>query len=126
MLSTAAIAACAILALLTAFQLALIAGAPLGRFAWGGQTDVLPLRLRIGSVVSIATYAVIAVILLERATLVSWIGSSEFVQIAAWVVFAFFAFGILTNAVSRSKPERFTMTPVVIILAALSLVVALG
>jgi hypothetical protein len=50
----AAIVACAVLAGLTVFQAALIAGAPLGRFAWGGQHDVLPAKLRIGSAVSIA------------------------------------------------------------------------
>ena len=30
------------------------------------------------------------------------------------------------NAISRSKPERYTMTPVTIVLAVLSLLVALG
>ena len=43
----AAIAACVILAALAIFQAALIAGAPLGRFAWGSQHSVLPTKLRI-------------------------------------------------------------------------------
>ena len=42
----AAIAACILMAALAVFQAALIAGAPLGRFAWGGQHDVLPAKLR--------------------------------------------------------------------------------
>ena len=49
----AAIALTVILALLAVFQLALVLGAPLGRFAWGGTHRVLPARLRIGSAVSI-------------------------------------------------------------------------
>lgn len=126
MTAFAAIAATVVLGLLAVFQLALVAGAPLGRLAWGGQSRVLPTRLRIGSVVSLIVYALIAAVLLERAGLIQLFGSLGFVQIAAWVVFAYFALGILLNAISRSKPERYTMVPVTIVLAALSLLVALG
>ena len=52
---------------LAVFQVLLIAGAPLGRFAWGGQNAVLPARLRIGSAVSIVLYAVFAVLMLQVA-----------------------------------------------------------
>lgn len=34
--------------------------------------------------------------------------------------------GIILNAISRSKAERYTMVPVVVVLAALSLLIALG
>jgi len=115
-----------LLGLLTIFQLALIAGAPLGHFAWGGQSRVLSTKLRIGSVVSIVLYAIIAVILLERAGVTQLFNAPQFLQVATWVIFAYFALGIFLNAVSRSKPERYTMTPVVLVLAVLSLVVALG
>ena len=53
MTALAAIVATVILGLLAVFQLALVAGAPLGHLAWGGRSRVLPTRLRIGSVVSI-------------------------------------------------------------------------
>ena len=43
-----------------------------------------------------------------------------------WVLTGYFALGIVMNAISRSKPERFTMTPVSLVLAGLCLVVALG
>jgi hypothetical protein len=126
MTEIAAIAACTILAALAVFQAALIAGAPIGRFAWGGQHEVLPRRLRIGSVVSIVLYAAFSVVILERADLVSVFGSDGFVQVACWVLFGYFALGIVMNVISRSKPERNTMTPVALLLAALVLVVALG
>ncbi|HRN28494.1 MAG TPA: hypothetical protein PK890_02135 [Terrimesophilobacter sp.] len=45
---------------------------------------------------------------------------------AMWVVFGFLALGVLMKAVSRSKPERYTMTSVVLALAALALVIALA
>ena len=43
-----------------------------------------------------------------------------------WVVFAYFAVGIFLNAVSRSKPERYVMVPVTIVLTVLSFFIAMG
>ena len=126
MTAFAAIAASVILAALALFQLALIFGAPIGQFAWGGQNRVLPARFRAGSAVSIVLYAVFALILLQRAGLVTVFGSDLFVQVAAWVLFGYFVLGILMNGISRSKPERNTMVPVTVVLSVLSLIVALG
>ena len=126
MTEIAAIAACTILAALAVFQAALIAGAPIGRFAWGGQHELLPRRLRIGSAVSIVLYAAFALVILERAGLVTIFGNTGFLQVACWVLFGYFTLGIVMNVISRSKPERNTMTPVALVLAVLVLVVALG
>ncbi|WP_286309371.1 hypothetical protein [Agromyces mangrovi Wang et al. 2018] len=114
-----------VLVLLAVFQLALVFGAPLGRFAWGGQHRVLPARLRVGSAVSIVVYAFIAAIAWDRVGLIDVFGD-PFAEIAMWVVFGYFALGILANAVSRSVAERAVMVPVSIVLAALSLLIALG
>lgn len=114
-----------ILALLAVFQIALAAGAPWGHFAWGGQQRVLPRKLRIGSVIAVVIYAVTAFIAWERVG-VSTLLPAPFVQVAMWVLFAYFALGIVMNAISRSKPERYTMTPVVAVLAVLSLLIAMG
>lgn len=114
-----------VLALLAAFQLALVFGAPLGRFAWGGQHRVLPKRLRIGSAVSIIIYALIVVISWDRVGAVD-VFPPPFAEIAMWVIFAYFVLGILMNAISRSKPERYTMVPVTLVLAVLSCLIAMG
>ncbi|MFO6452465.1 MULTISPECIES: hypothetical protein [unclassified Aeromicrobium] len=124
MVTTAAVAACVVLAALAVFQVALALGAPIGRFAWSGQHDVLPTRLRIGSAVSVVLYAAIGAILLARAGVIGLGLSDRTVEIAAWVVTAYFALGILMNAISRSRPERLVMTPTCLVLAALSAVVA--
>ncbi|WP_233198142.1 hypothetical protein [Cryobacterium sp. Y50] len=71
MTTAAATLLCIILAFLAIFQLLLIAGLPLGRFAWGGQHAVLPTHLRIGSAVSIVLYLVFALLVLERVALTS-------------------------------------------------------
>ena len=59
----AATVALLMLLALAAFQAVLIAGMPVGHFAWGGQHRVLPPRLRIGSAASIVIYAVFAAII---------------------------------------------------------------
>lgn len=121
----AAIALTVVLVLLTGFQIALIAGVPWGRFAWGGQHEVLPTRLRRASVLSIVIYAGIPVIELDRAGAFQLIPDPVSV-IAAWAVFGYFALGIVLNLISRSVPERALMTPVAAVLAVLSLLVALS
>lgn len=121
----AAIVLTVLLGLLAVFQLALAAGAPLGRFAWGGRHRVLPPALRTGSVISVLIYALIALLALDRADVIDVLPAIVS-QIGMWIVFGYFIIGIAMNAISRSKPERYTMTPLVIVLAALSLIVAAG
>ena len=120
-----AVVGVALLAALAVFQLALIGGAPLGRFAWGGQHVVLPARLRIGSAVSIAVYGVVALLLLRAAGAHSVL-SDGVVDVAMWVLTGYFALGVVLNAISRSRPERLVMTPVALALAVVCLVLALG
>ena len=120
-----ALLASLLLAGLAVFQGLLVAGAPLGRFAWGGQHEVLPRNLRIGSVVSIALYAAFAVLILQAAGALSVLPDG-FVDVAIWVLTGYFALGIVMIAISRSRPERLLMTPVVAVLAAGCLVIALA
>ncbi|MDL5353130.1 hypothetical protein [Microbacterium sp. zg-YB36] len=113
------------LALMAVFQLALVFGAPLGHFAWGGQHRVLPARKRIGSVISILIYGIMAVVAWDRVGAFS-IFPDQFSQVAMWVIFAYSTLGILMNAISRSKPERYTMVPVAVALSVLSFLIAMG
>lgn len=124
MTSVAAVVFCVVLAGLALFQVVLIAGLPLGRFAWGGQHDVLPTRLRVGSAISLLLYAGFALVILEKANLVSVIQQEGITDVAAWVVAAYLGVGVLMNLVSRSKAERYTMTPIALILATSAVVVA--
>ena len=114
-----------VLVALAVFQLALVFGAPLGRFAWGGAHRVLPTRLRVGSAVSIVIYALIDVIAWDRVGAID-VFPAPFSEVAMWVIFGYFVLGILLNAISRSKPERNLMVPVSIVLAVLSFLIAMG
>lgn len=121
-----AVLATAILAGLAVFQLALASGAPLGKFAWGGQhRRVLPARLRVGSFVSIFIYGFFALVALDKTSLVDLFGTG-IVGVMAWVITAYLMLGIVMNMVSRSKSERIVMTPVVTVLAVLFLIISLS
>ena len=120
-----AVLAVVVLTGLAVFQAALAAGAPLGRFAWGGQHRVLPTKLRIGSAVSIVLYALFALIILATAQRASDGTGAGVTDVGIWVLTAYLALGIVMNAISRSRPERFLLTPVAALLAAVCLVLAL-
>lgn len=121
----AAIVFTVILAVLAVFQIALVFGAPLGEYAWGGQhTGRLPAGYRVGSAVSIVLYLLFAAIVLSRSGILSLIPDQLSVP-GAWIVFAYLALGTLMNAISRSRKERIVMTPVAAVLAVLALIVAL-
>lgn len=118
MIEVAAVVVCVVLAGLAVFQLALVAGAPLGRFAWGGGQVVLSPAFRVGSAVSVVAYAVIGWLV--------WRAVGQPGDRWIWVLTAYFALGVAMNAASRSRPERVVMTPVALLLAVGCLVVALG
>ena len=123
--TSAAVLALVVLGLLAVFQLLLVFGAPLGRFAWGGQHRVLTSRLRMGSIVSIILYAVFATVIADRADLID-VMPAAVSGVGTWVLAAYFVLGVVMNAMSRSVPERATMAPVSALLAAACVLVALG
>jgi hypothetical protein len=124
MTTTAVYLFCALLAALALFQLLLIAGLPLGHFAWGGQNRVLPARLRWGSVVSIVLYAAFAFVALERTDIIDVISSDAFIAILMWVIAGYLLLGVVMNLLSKSKPERYTMAPLSLVLAVLAVIIA--
>ncbi len=124
-ITIAAIAFVTLLVVLAVFQIALAAGAPLGRLAWGGQHRVLPTRNRIASRWSVAVYALIALVALDRSDLVDVV--PELVaRIAMWVIFGYLVLGVVPNLLTKSPIERAVMTPMSALLAVLALVIALG
>jgi len=122
----AAIAFTVVSAVLAIFQLSLVCGAPLGRFAWGGQHDVLPARLRRGSAIAVVLYAAFSVILLTASGVLIIPVLASVTALLSWMIVVYLSIGTVMNAFSRSTAERFVMTPVAAVLAILSLIVAVG
>jgi len=119
-ITVAAVVVFVLLAGLAVFQVLLVAGRPLGRFASGGQHEVLPPALRVVSAVSVVSYAAFAWLVWRAVTQPGdagpWI----------WILTAFFGLGVAMNAASRSRSERLVMTPLTVVLAVSCLVIALG
>jgi hypothetical protein len=112
MITFAAVLIWIVLGALALFQGLLVLGAPLGRFAWGGQHRVLPVSLRMSSVVSIVIYALISAVVLARVDVVSLGVSTSLVGIAIWVVAAYFFVAIGLNLASKSEGDRSIMPAV--------------
>ena len=121
-ISSAAVVACVLLAALGVFQALLVCGVPVGRFAWGGQHQVLPTRLRVGSVISLVTYVLIGWLILARAGQPS--APHGVVGVTTWAIAGGFLLGAAGNLASGSRSERLVMTPVALLLCGLTVVVA--
>lgn len=125
MFAPAALLAIVILLALAGFQLALAAGAPLGHFAWGGQHRMLPISLRISSLIAILVYALILSLLLQKANFTN-IWPASWIDTGLWIITCYLTVGIGLNAMSRNRAERLMMTPVAAILAILLFIVSLS
>jgi hypothetical protein len=110
---------------LAIFQILLICGLPFGEFAWGGQHKILPKYLRITSVSSIVIYGLISVLFLSKSGTFDIFKNKDLVDFGCKFFAIYITLGIPVNAISRSKKERFTITPIVIILAILAWLIIL-
>jgi hypothetical protein len=122
---TAAILAAAGFLVIAVFQAALALGAPLGHAAWGGRQTRLSTRLRIGSAVAVAFWILAALIVLGRAGFELSPFPDVVERWGTWVLVGLLPIGGLMNIASSSRWERFLWGPLALILAVLTLVVAL-
>lgn len=123
--ATALMPFCVVHVVFAGLRTAPAAGAPLGRFAWGGNHRILPTNLRVGSLVTIFFYVIFVFIALERAG-ASAVLPSLVARVAIWVLAAYFSVGLILNSVSRSRAERLTMVPACLLLVASSVLLGLS
>ncbi len=108
------------------FQLALILGAPWGEFTLGGKwRGVLPPRTRWIPLLSVLIMVGMAAIILAASGL-AWPAFQVQAQSLIWWVVGYCALGCVANAITPSPRERRIWLPVVLLLLASSLCVALG
>ena len=120
-----AIICCLALLGFAVFQVVLLAGVPLARFAWGGEDHYLQPRHRPSAVLTICGCLLGIFVALQGANLflVLTVLAS---QIACYVFAALFFAAFILTARSRSLTERRVMLPFYVILSALFLIVALA
>lgn len=92
------------------FQVLLSLGFPLGEFAMGGYYKVLPKKLRIVSAINAMILLFMGFVFLQHANLLIGLDFLS-TNIFVWVITIFLGFNTIANLISRSKKERFIMTP---------------
>jgi hypothetical protein len=108
-----------------AFQIALAAGAPWGAYAMGGAVPgQFPPALRIAALVQAVLIVGMAAIVLSRAGLIL-AGWSRVSRWLVWVVVAVTAMSLVLNLITPSAGEQALWAPVLLVLLASSLVVAI-
>jgi hypothetical protein len=106
------------------FQLALALGAPWGAYAMGGSTPgTYPPTMRVAAIVQAGLLVTMALVVLARAGLAlpSWSRVSRW---AIWLVVASSAITLFLNLITPSSGERAAWAPVIAVLLASSLMVA--
>jgi hypothetical protein len=120
-----ALAAATGFAIIAVFQVALAAGAPLGRAAWGGTHPAqLPVGLRVGSAIAVGVWALAALIVLARAGVISAPLPPAFLRWGTWSLVGLTLIGALMNLASPSPWERYMWAPAALLLAGLCFQVA--
>ena len=114
-----------ILLALCAFQIVLAAGAPFGRFVWGGEHRVLPVAQRFASLAAVVECILAASLPLQKAGFIT-LWPAGWVEPGIWIIACTLAVTIGLTAMSRSRAERRLMTPVAAILAILFFTVSLS
>jgi len=109
-----------------AFQMALALGAPWGECTLGGRwRGRLPLAVRLIPLLSVVLLAFFCAVVLVRAGLVLPKYQSPS-QTLVWFVVGYCALGSIANAATPSKRERNLWLPVVLIMLASTVAVALA
>jgi hypothetical protein len=111
----------AIMALMTALA---VLGFPLGEFTMGGQHKILPVNFRIMGAISLAVQAFIIVILLQAGGYIGLWFSLGATKNICFVFAAYLSLNTLMNAISKSKKEKYVMTPLSALMAVCLWVVA--
>ncbi len=109
------------------FQLALILGAPMGEYAFGGQNPgKLPVKFRAMSGFTLLVYVAIIGHMLAQLGALPRLLPDDLNRAANWALFGLNLLSLLMNSISRSKKERDMWVPVALMLSVASFFVALG
>ena len=97
-------------------QFSLILGAPFGEFVLGGQHKVLPAKMRFVSGGCCFVFLLVGLSYLQVAGAVSSLFDPVFVKLLLIAFTVFISFAVISNAfITKSKKEKYVMTPCSII-----------
>lgn len=95
----------------------LICGLPLGELTMGGQYKVFPKKLRFVLVLQLALQIFFVIIILQMGGIIPLWFSRNVTKIICVVMAVYLSLNTVMNCISKSKKEKFIMTPLSLISA---------
>lgn len=120
----AAIALLIALGALAVFHVLMLLGVLPPEIAWGGRGADSEASLQALEAVGLIVTLVFAAVVAAKAGFLGTARTRKAIGLAMWVVFGYFVLNVFTNLVSTSTLERAIFIPVSVVLALLSLRVA--
>ena len=90
-------------------------GLPLGEFTMGGQHKILPKKFRVMAVISVAIQVFAMVIILQAGGFISMWLSFKVTKYICFFFAAYLSLNTIMNMISKSKKEKYVMTPLSLI-----------
>lgn len=106
-----------VFSIIIVLSILLICGLPLGEFTMGGKYKVFPKELRIILVAQLVLQMFFVVIILQMGGLIPLWFPNGVTKIVCMIMAAYLSLNTLMNLFSKSKKERYIMTPLSLISA---------
>ena len=90
-------------------------GLPLGEFTMGGQHKILPKKLRVAAVISVAIQIFAMIIILQAGGFIPLWLSFGVTKYICFFFAAYLSLNTTMNMISKSKKEKYVMTPLSLI-----------
>lgn len=90
-------------------------GLPFGEFTMGGQHKILPKNLRVAAVISVAIQIFAMIIILQAGGFIPLWFSFKVTKYICFFFAAYLSLNTIMNMISKSRKERFVMTPLSLI-----------
>ena len=90
-------------------------GLPLGEFTMGGQHKILPKKFRVFAVISVAIQIFAMIIILQAGGLLPLWFSFKITKYICFFFAAYLSLNTIMNMISKSKKEKYVMTPISLI-----------
>ena len=90
-------------------------GLPFGEFTMGGQHKILPKNLRVAAVISVAIQFFAMIIILQAGGFIPLWFSFKVTKYICFFFAAYLSLNTIMNMISKSRKERFVMTPLSLI-----------
>ena len=92
-------------------------GLPLGEFTMGGQYKILPNKFKIMAIISVAIQLFAILIVLQAGGFIPLLFSFKITQYICFFFAAYLSLNTIMNLTSKSKKEKYAMTPLSFIAA---------